>query len=223
MSRIYRAPVVASLKAFFSPLLELPAQGAIISDYLGQLAAKIYRGLQTEGEHQRALYALFSNYHPAYLGWSTSDLAKASFDLDDCRNLVAKERGFDDWTAVEGLGDQRFDPDFEQALQWLLAGELGALKSHLRESPALVHQRSPYPHEATLLHYLGSNGLELWRQQVPFNLVELIRLLLDAGADPAAKMRVYGGAFNTAELLGTSAHPAEAGVAEAALLALEGK
>jgi len=37
-------------------------------------------------------------------------------------------------------------------------------------------------HHATLLHYVGANGIESFRQKTPANAVDIARLLLDAGA-----------------------------------------
>ena len=74
--------------------------------------------------------------------------------------------------------------------------------------------RSQYGHRASLLNYAGSNGVEFWRQQVPLNLAEIVIYLLEAGADKNATMKVYGGEFNTFELLTTSIHPLRARIME---------
>ena len=46
---------------------------------------------------------------------------------------------------------------------------------------------------ATLLHYVGANGVEGYRQQSPPNAVAIARLLLDAGAEVDAFAGMYGG------------------------------
>jgi hypothetical protein len=38
-------------------------------------------------------------------------------------------------------------------------------------------------HRSTLLHYISANGIEDFRQKTPKNIVEIAKLLLDAGAD----------------------------------------
>ena len=78
--------------------------------------------------------------------------------------------------------------------------------------PSLVHRRSSFGHRSTLLHYVGSNGVETYRQRVPMNLAEITRLLVEAGADVNATANMYGGGSTTLGLLVTSDHPAKAGV-----------
>jgi hypothetical protein len=63
-----------------------------------------------------------------------------------------------------------------------------------------------------LLHYVGSNGVETYRQKVPLNLAAITRLLVEAGADVNATANMYGGGSTALGLLVTSDHPAKAGV-----------
>jgi len=95
----------------------------------------------------------------------------------------------------------------------------------LRRHPRLINERSVYNHRATLLHYIGSNGVETRRQIVPYNLPHLTKVLLELGADPHATAFLYQSQCTTLELLTTSAHPANAGVMTetAALLKLTTK
>ena len=84
----------------------------------------------------------------------------------------------------------------------------------IRDSPYLLSATSSYGHQATLLHYVASNGVEFWRQQVPMNLPAITSYLLSAGANRDATMKVYGGDFDTYALLVSSAHPLAVGVLE---------
>jgi hypothetical protein len=84
----------------------------------------------------------------------------------------------------------------------------------LAEHPDLVARRSAYGHRATLLHYTAANGVEIHRQVVPANAVEIAPALLAAGADRSAKLHAYGGIFDVLEMLKTGAHPHTAGVSE---------
>ena len=156
-----------------------------------------------------------NNWHPDYIGKKLDVIFKAKFTLADARLSIAKDCGFDDWGVVKKLGNVHFNLDFEKAVATLLAGNLIALQKQLTQYPSLVHLRSTYGHQATLLHYAGSNGVEMWRQQTPYNLPEIVQFLVDAGADKNAKMKVYGGHFTTWDMVATSAHPHEAGVVEA--------
>ena len=69
-----------------------------------------------------------------------------------------------------------------------------------------------YGHRATLLHYTAAKGVEIRRQVVPANAAEVATTLLQAGADPAARLHAYGRTFDTLAMLKSSAHPRAAGV-----------
>lgn len=108
---------------------------------------------------------------------------------------------------------------FETAVDAVVDGDLTTLSALLRDDPDLVRARStlvtdgdPPVHGATLLHYLAANGVEGYRQRSPANAVAVAKLLLDAGADPNALCRAYGGQCTTMALLVSSTPPAEAGV-----------
>jgi len=63
----------------------------------------------------------------------------------------------------------------EQAVNYLLSGQKAELQQLLEEFPHLISATSKYGHQATILHYTASNGVEFWRQKVPYNLVEMTR------------------------------------------------
>jgi len=104
------------------------------------------------------------------------------------------------------------NPQFETAVDALIAGDAPALQAMLREHPELIRARSTRPHHATLLHYIGTNGVEDERQKYPPNAVEMLKLLLAAGADVDAEADLYGGGATTFGLVATSIHPAKAGI-----------
>ena len=85
------------------------------------------------------------------------------------------------------------------------------LKS-LDQNPELIHYQSKYGHGASMLHYVGANGVELWRQQLPENLPYLTSILLERGADKNALMKVYGKEMTPLELVQSSEHPFIAGI-----------
>jgi ankyrin repeat protein len=66
-------------------------------------------------------------------------------------------------------------------------------------------------HGATLLHYVGSNGVEYFRQRCPKNIVAIADMLLNAGAEIDALAGMYGG-YTAFGLAATSIHPVQAGV-----------
>jgi hypothetical protein len=125
------------------------------------------------------------------------------------RLIVARDHGFTTWSSVEG----ECDPTFELAVEAVVHGRINDLRALLAEHPDLSVRRSAYGHRATLLHYTAANGVEIRRQVVPANAAEVVAALLDAGADRSATLHAYGGDFDVLEMLKTSAHPHDAGVA----------
>lgn len=103
-------------------------------------------------------------------------------------------------------------PPFERAVDALIAGDAPTLQAMLREDPALIGARSTRSHHATLLHYIGTNGVEDERQRYPPNALEMLNLLLAAGADVDAEADMYGGGATTLGLVSTSIHPSKAGL-----------
>lgn len=85
----------------------------------------------------------------------------------------------------------------------------------MREEPELVRMRSQRAHQAPLLHYVAANGVEDFRQKTPDNIVEIAKVLLEAGADVNAESNAYGGGSTALGLAATSVHPERAGVQDA--------
>lgn len=137
-------------------------------------------------------------------------LAKAQF-------AIAREHGFASWpkfaTHLEEL-PRKDSPvaAFETAVDAIVEGDLATLKKLLKAKPKLARARSTRDHRSTLLHYVSANGVEDFRQKTPRNIVEITKLLLDAGADVNAESDAYGGRSTTLGLTATSCHPQDAGV-----------
>ena len=110
--------------------------------------------------------------------------------------------------------DDTLAQDFEAAADAVVAGDLDTLRDLLVREPVLATARSARPHRATLLHYLGANGVETERQKTPANAVAVAELLLNAGADPNALCYTYRGGpeQTTLGLLTSSDHPRRAGL-----------
>lgn len=103
---------------------------------------------------------------------------------------------------------------FEGAADAIVNGELDLLRRLLDEDPELIKRRSPRPHHAQLIHYVGANGVEAYRQKTPANAVAILKLLIERGADANSLCGTYGGgpAQTTLALLVSSGWPAEAGL-----------
>lgn len=147
------------------------------------------------------------------VGTPRAEIMQCDLSTDMAQLTIAREHGYTDWTAVQTLGDTRFDERFENCVDTLLAGDLETLNNTLANDPTLAHQRSQYGHGATLLHYLAANGVESYRQVTPLNAEQIALALVDAGAEVKSSANIYGGS-TPLELLVSSAHPANAGVTD---------
>jgi hypothetical protein len=150
---------------------------------------------------------------------SDEELLAAPLDPETARKVIVADHGYRDW-ADAAHADERVDTRFEAAADAIQWGELETLRELLDAHPELVRMRSPFVHRAMLLHHVAANGIEVERQlQSPPNAVEVMRLLLERGAEPDALCNTYGGGRQqtTLYLLVSSAHPAAAGV-QAALV-----
>jgi hypothetical protein len=133
--------------------------------------------------------------------------------------VIARAHGFESWPKlakhIEAMAlAHSAVADFEQAAAAIVTGGLATLEELLRNYPELARAHSTRRHRATLLHYVAANGIEGYRQKTPENIVEIAKLLLNAGAKVNAIADVYGGS-TTLSLVATSVHPERAGVQEA--------
>lgn len=175
----------------------------------------------------------FHHNHPRFLDskitWLPKNLADseiqgADLDIADAQLGLARAYSFLDWAAltrhvreVTEAGSPVFR--FESAAEAVVTGDLGELEAWLQRDSGLIRARSerithydPPVHRATLLHYIGANGVEGYRQKTPKNAVEIATTLLKAGAEADALADMYGGQYTTMSMLVSSCHPAEAGV-----------
>jgi len=135
----------------------------------------------------------------------------------DARAIVAREHHFEGWDQFAAFAEAMKDPrstvaQFEAAVDAIVDGDIPTLERLLRANPTLARARSTRTHHSTLLHYVGSNGVEGFRQRTPKNIVKVAGVLLDAGADINATADMYGGGADTLGLAATSIHPVTAGV-----------
>jgi len=153
-----------------------------------------------------------SNYHPNFLGKAETEILNARLTAEDLQLVIALEYGFEDWNQVLHNAAIPFDLDFEKAVNAVIRGNLKLLSELLARKPSLCSQRSTFRHKAGLIHYVSANGIEIWRQMTPSNIVEVTKLLIDKGADPLMKAQLYGAQHTAGALAATSDHPLKAGV-----------
>jgi len=154
-----------------------------------------------------------------------SEIRSAKLSLIDAQFVIAREHQFENWSKfkkhVEGLNRKNSRvAQFEAAVDAIIAGDITTLKRLLREHPELIRARSTREHRATLLHYVGANAVEGYRQKTPKNAVKIAEVLLKAGAEvdadldygPMRKRYPERTGSTTLGMVATSCHPAVAGV-----------
>ncbi len=158
-------------------------------------------------QHAERLLNKIAKNHPSGTPWT---LSQAQF-------FLAREHGFASWpkfskhlTALALAGSPV--SNFEAAADAIVSGDIPTLTKLLRENPDLITARSTREHRSTLLHYISANGIEDFRQKTPQNIIEIARILLDAGADVNSESDAYGGHSMTLGLTATSWHPEKARV-----------
>jgi hypothetical protein len=153
-----------------------------------------------------------------------ADLLKEVMTGDDARLALARWYDFRDWEALsDWVGEVTRDGSpvslFETAVEAVINGAT-TLERLLREHPDLVTARStrvtwwkpPQMHRATLLHYVGANGIEGYREKTPANAVQIATGLLNAGAEVDALADMYEAKYPTLTMLVSSGYPAKAGL-----------
>lgn len=154
--------------------------------------------------------------HPHFRGKSVEDVRRADLQLADAREVLAREYGFEAWAQLIEFTRAVSRPGpvatFEEAVEAVVSGDSDTLRSVLRVHPDLVLEQSTRRHHATLLHYIGANGVENARQRTPANAVEIARILLESGAEVDALADMYDERCTTMSMLVSSSPPAEAGL-----------
>ena len=206
---IYQVKFLKQQEDFYGSILTDYEQFPVIQDHLSELAHALHQGLNAK---KTFLYPLLNNYNEDYIGIPTNELEKKLFTLLDARNTIAQEYGFKNWSHLSQLKPIHYQIEFQKAINFLLEGNETELKRSLSKNPELCKTRSNYGHQASILHYTASNGVEFWRQKVPKNLPSLTVILLQHGSNKNDLMKVYGGKFNSYQLMTTSAHPKAAGL-----------
>lgn len=199
---VYIDPVVRDLRNLFGDAIQVTPNKKSVVEHLEQLADLLFRGYEKQDRGIK--------FFVDCAGLNYEDICNSGFSVDDARYCVATSHSYIDWAHAETTNAE-FNVDYELLVDEMLGGNIDLLKSALGENSQLVHQKSIYPHEATLLHYTGSNGVEGYRQIVPYNLADIVESLLLGGSNLTLNAKVYGGC-SALELLRTSKHPYEAGV-----------
>lgn len=213
--KYYIGDCIADVRLLHANVLSVPHGELSISRLLALQAENIVAGHRIGNE---AVVFHLTCWCPGLIGQSAEKIMQGDLTLLQAQQTIAREHGFTEWDAVP-VGDV-VDVQFEDAVDSMLQGDYDGLYQRLNENAPLARQTSAFGHRATLLHYLGANGVETHRQMSPYNAAVMAELLLQHGADVNAQANIYGRS-DARQLVATSIHPAEAGVTEDLLQVLD--
>lgn len=209
MVSVYAGDVVNDLIAFYKPILDIKLDYHSLFDQIKAFGTHAFDRFQT-GD-QRSIQE-FNNYNPKYIGKTNEANILSNPSKEDFLETAANCFGYKSFKHARSQGNIPIDKSFEKAVDYLLAGDLSSLKLQLNKDPNILLRNSQYGHKAGLIHYIGSNGVEFWRQVVPSNLIEILKFLLDKGAKPDMWNNIYGNPSTLKGLIESSVHPYKAGV-----------
>lgn len=148
-------------------------------------------------------------FHPRFGGATDENIFKTRLSLSDAQLTIAREHGFPGWPRLKRhiekptLADrldlphhERIeDARFRRAVELLDAGDVAGLRAHLRHYPKLVHEQvlfegGNYFRNPTLLEFVAENPVR--RGKLPGNIVEVAKVIIDAGADRTALTETLG-------------------------------
>src|ERR1051326_1516598 len=198
-------------------------------DQYRKQAKKLIRAFKARDSHALARLCQHHARLPGSAGTNDrnrvteAEILRAGLSLADALHVIAHEHQFENWLAfvehIKALNRRGSTVAlFEAAVNAIVDGDEVSVKKLLRENPELIRARSTREHRATLLHYVGSNAVEAYRQKTPRNIVRIAEILLKAGADVDADLD-YGSlrkrypertGSTTLALAATSCHPANA-------------
>ncbi len=196
--QVYLHPDVQININFYKELLKIEPSISV-RQYLEKQANHLFKELQNKNP---IAFRILDFY-------SINQNQKYKLNEEDSKKAVALDYGFDSWNNVS---NDILNYEFEKSVNAIVTGKVKHLQTLLDKNRQLINQKSNFGHGASLIHYISSNGVEIWRQQVPENLLDILLTLIKSGADTNSKMKVYGGEFTMSELFTTSSHPKNAGI-----------
>jgi hypothetical protein len=208
--KTYIHPHVQIVREFQNEVLSGENKYEALQEFLICYAQNLKLGFQ---EREKAVSIDISNYYKPLIGKDEESIFSKELSDVQFLDIAASVHGFENFS-VARQKDQDINTEFEHAVDIMLSGNITKLESLLNQNPELTKMHSCFGHDAQLIHYCASNAVEIYRQIVPLNLLDIIKLLIANGADPEAKIPVYEGHFDFMALFETSGHPREAGIYE---------
>jgi ankyrin repeat protein len=177
------------------PSRSLPSHPSLV-----KLKAQASELRRAHREGKLAAAARIAGNYPKMIGQSLNLVLDRPLAPADAQMVVAREYGFDNWASLRRfcemavqVAEMKPHPRFDNAVAAMDAGDVERLGGLIALDPSLVHARTnlepPYDYftGATLLHHVAGNPdrgrFSGQLAPMPKNIVEVARLLLDAGAD----------------------------------------
>ena len=142
-------------------------------------------------------------FHPRFRKATDAEIFDARLNLSDAQFTIAREYGFPSWARLKAhiekptISDQLHlahqerieDPAFRHAVWLVDVGDAAGLARHLKQHPNLVRQHvvfegGNYFRNPTLLEFVAENPIR--HGTLPQNIVEVAKVILDAGAERSA-------------------------------------
>lgn len=165
--------------------------------------------LKEHAAHDPRAAQRIREFHPQFEGAGDSEILAARLSLSDAQLTIAREHGFPSWPRLKRHIEQPTladrldlphherieDARFRRAVELLDTGDVGGLRAHLKQHPKLVHEHvlfegGNYFRNPTLLEFVAENPVR--HGNLPENIVEVAKVIIDAGADRAALNETLG-------------------------------
>ena len=178
--------------------------------------------LKGHAAHDRGVAQRILEFHPRFRASTDGEIFAAALKLSDAQFLIAREYGFKSWARLKAHVEspelasrlklrhhERIEnASFRRAVDLLDEGDAAGLREYLKRHPKLVLQHvefesGNYFHSAALLEFIAENPIR--HGTLPKNIVEVARVILDAGPDQASR-------DVTLALVATGSVPHECGV-----------
>ncbi|WP_348264048.1 ankyrin repeat domain-containing protein [Telmatobacter sp. DSM 110680] len=159
--------------------------------------------LKWHAAHDRRVAQRIREFHPRLRTATDEEIFAAALKLSDAQLTIAREYGFKSWARLKAHVEspdlasrltlphhERIeDAVFRHAVDLLDVGDEAGLREHLKQHPKLVLQHvefegGNYFHAPTLLEFIAENPVR--NGTLPGNIVEVARVILDAGPDHAS-------------------------------------
>jgi hypothetical protein len=186
------------------PVRRLPPNPSL--DHLKYQAKDL---LKAKAARDPAAAQLIREFHPRFRRATDAEIFGARLKLSDAQLTIAREAGFPSWTRLKRHIEKPTlldrldlphherieDAAFRRAVDLLDAGDVAGLRAHLKTHPQLARQRilfegGNYFRNPSLLEFIAENPTR--HSKLPENIVEIGRVILDAGAELAAINETLG-------------------------------